>query len=266
MAFLKVPDGNLYYEVHGEGEPLFLISGFGADHLLWQAVLDVFAHRYKVILLDNRGVGRTENTAETLSINLFAQDVLALADHLSVERFYVIGSSMGGMITQELMMMVPERIIASVLSNSMMYRDIKLGLFSEGMAEVMSAPVPPLALIKMFVVWAYSSKFLSKEKNKKVLFELMLNNPYPITPENYKKQLKALNAFNSEAWLGDIQVPTLVLGSKIDLIVAEAHSHKMAELLPNSECYIFEDEAHVPFIENPKLFLEVVQGFLTNQQ
>lgn len=265
MAFLEVTNGKIYYEVHGQGEPLFLIAGFSADHLIWQTILDPLAKKYQVIILDNRGVGRSETTTEKLTIELFAQDVLAIADTLDIERFRVIGNSMGGMISQQLMRMAPQRVITAVLSNSMMTIDLKLSLFAEGMSEIMKTSAPPEAMVKAQIVWAYSTRFLSNPKNLNLIMTLILTNPYPMTAENYKKQLDALNAFDSQSWLSTIETPTLVLGSKIDMIVTEAHTHEMAELLPNSECYIFENEAHLPSIENPKLFLEVVESFFANR-
>ena len=49
----------LYYEVHGEGHPLVFVAGFGADHFVWQGVVDEFSKRYQVILFDNRGAGKS---------------------------------------------------------------------------------------------------------------------------------------------------------------------------------------------------------------
>ncbi|BCD92543.1 hypothetical protein fh0823_26820 [Francisella halioticida] len=60
MPKVKVNDINIYYEIRGEGYPLVLISGFGADHITWGKFADKLALKYKIILFDNRGSGQTD--------------------------------------------------------------------------------------------------------------------------------------------------------------------------------------------------------------
>lgn len=57
MSIIKVNDINLYYESHGQGEVLVLISGFSGDHTAWQDVIEHYSKHYQVIVFDNRGIG-----------------------------------------------------------------------------------------------------------------------------------------------------------------------------------------------------------------
>jgi 3-oxoadipate enol-lactonase len=98
MPFLTVPDGTrLYYEEMGAGDPLLLISGNGRDHSDWNKVRDDFTDRYRVIVYDHRGTGKSDKPdAPPYSIQGFEQDAIALLDHLSIARAHIYGHSMGG--------------------------------------------------------------------------------------------------------------------------------------------------------------------------
>src|SRR5690349_4777292 len=117
MPFVTVPDGTrLYYEELGAGEPLLLVSGQGLDHTFWNGVRDDFADRYRVIVYDNRGTGQSDKPSEPpYSTRGFAQDAVALLDHLGIARAHVYGHSMGGRIGQWLGIDHGERIGALVL-------------------------------------------------------------------------------------------------------------------------------------------------------
>ena len=78
MASFSVNGVNLYYEVHGSGEPLLLIAGLASDSQSWLPVVEELASYYQVILPDNRGVGRTEPQDVEISIKAIAEDCLAI--------------------------------------------------------------------------------------------------------------------------------------------------------------------------------------------
>nr|WP_258956523.1 alpha/beta fold hydrolase [Legionella sainthelensi] len=60
MPRIKVNDISMYYERHGQGEPIVFIAGFSADHLAWAAIVEYLKEKYQVILFDNRGIGQTD--------------------------------------------------------------------------------------------------------------------------------------------------------------------------------------------------------------
>jgi pimeloyl-ACP methyl ester carboxylesterase len=102
MSIAKIGSLDLYYEEHGAGEPLLLIMGLAADSTAWMFQVPEFAEKYRTIVFDNRGVGRSSKPAGPYSIHEMADDAAALLDVLHVERAHVVGVSMGGMIAQEL--------------------------------------------------------------------------------------------------------------------------------------------------------------------
>jgi len=115
MPIAKVGDINLYYEVHGKGEPVVLIMGYTlrGDH--WLDMRDKLAREYRVIVFDNRGTGRSDKPEMLYTANMMAADVVGLLDVLSIGATNVFGFSMGGMIAQEFALNYPNRLKSLIL-------------------------------------------------------------------------------------------------------------------------------------------------------
>src|SRR4051794_24915101 len=101
MPTARVNGTELYYEVHGEGEPLLCVMGLAADTLAWTLQVPAWSAAYKTIVFDNRDVGRSGYVEGDYDVADMARDTLALADELGLESFHLLGVSMGGMIAQE---------------------------------------------------------------------------------------------------------------------------------------------------------------------
>src|SRR5574341_2228297 len=119
MARTHVNGIDMYYEVHGSGEPLVLIMGLGANTTAWYRQIPVFSREYQVIVFDNRGAGRSDKPNEPYSMGQMADDAHGLMDALGVESAHVFGMSLGGMIAQELVLRYPERVRNLVLGGTM---------------------------------------------------------------------------------------------------------------------------------------------------
>jgi pimeloyl-ACP methyl ester carboxylesterase len=117
MPHLKHDDIEINYEVHGEGTPLVLAHGYTATLEMWRAQAAAFSARYKLVIYDLRGHGDSGAPADTARYGLareYVADELALMDHLGIERAYVGGLSMGGMIAQEFVLQHPDRVRAAL--------------------------------------------------------------------------------------------------------------------------------------------------------
>src|SRR5919206_2314002 len=110
MPTLEANGQTLYYEVHGEGEPLLCVMGLAANTLAWAFQVRPFAERHKTVIFDNRDVGQSSMASEQYEIGDMAQDTLALADALGLDSFHLLGYSMGGAISQQLALTAPERV------------------------------------------------------------------------------------------------------------------------------------------------------------
>ncbi|MBA2423810.1 MAG: alpha/beta fold hydrolase, partial [Actinobacteria bacterium] len=90
------------WERRGEGFPLVLVQGLGYARWGWEPVADALAERYEIVLLDNRGIGESDAPPGAYTAAEMAGDVLGVLDESGVDRAHVVGTSLGGMVAQEL--------------------------------------------------------------------------------------------------------------------------------------------------------------------
>ncbi len=136
-ATVNVNSAELFYEVDGAGEPLLLLHGGTGCHSDWvYAGREHLVGEYRVIAPDARGHGRSTNPEKTITHRQCALDMLALLDHLGVERCKAIGVSMGGNILLHMATMQPDRIEAMVVVSATMY-------FPEQARKIMAAVPAP---------------------------------------------------------------------------------------------------------------------------
>ncbi|MFZ5452097.1 MAG: alpha/beta fold hydrolase [Thermodesulfobacteriota bacterium] len=104
------------YKLAGAGEPLVLIPGLGNTMEVWPPqLLEGLSRKYRLIILDNRGMGHSTANAAPFTYGLFAGDVISLLDALGVQKTKVLGFSMGSAITQKLLLDYPQRFQKAVI-------------------------------------------------------------------------------------------------------------------------------------------------------
>ena len=104
------------WERHGAGEPLLLVHGLGYARWGWEPVLPGLAERFDVLLFDNRGIGESDAPPGPYTVAELAGDAVAVLDEAGVERAHVVGTSLGGMVAQELALAHPGRVDRLVLA------------------------------------------------------------------------------------------------------------------------------------------------------
>ncbi len=105
----------LYYESCGSGEAVLLLHGHSLDRRMWEEQVEPFVEAgYRVVRFDFRGYGRSSDQSEHFQFT-HMEDVLAVMDHLSIDRAHLVGLSMGGFVGADLVAMHPERLLSAVL-------------------------------------------------------------------------------------------------------------------------------------------------------
>lgn len=118
MAYFEHDGCTLHYEEYGQGSPLVLLHGLGSSCLDWEMQVPALSRHYRVILMDVRGHGRSDKPHERYSIAGFSADLLALIEHLALERIHLVGLSMGGMIAFQLGVDHPQLLKSLCIVNS----------------------------------------------------------------------------------------------------------------------------------------------------
>lgn len=114
-GYVAVPDGRLYYEISGAGEPLIFVHGHSLDRRMWREQVACFEKHFRVIVYDARGYGRSSKQREDLLFT-HCDDLVALMNALGIEKAHVVGLSMGGFIAGDLLAMHPERLLSCTLA------------------------------------------------------------------------------------------------------------------------------------------------------
>lgn len=117
-GYVKIPEGRLYYEISGEGEPLIFVHGHSLDRRMWREQVAFFEKHYRVIVYDARGYGKSSKQREDLLFT-HCDDLVYMMDALGIEKAHVVGLSMGGFIAGDLLAMHPERMLSCVLAEGM---------------------------------------------------------------------------------------------------------------------------------------------------
>ena len=110
MPLIKANGININYEIHGKGDPVVLIGGLGSQLQSWAMQIPIYEQHFRVIAFDNRGMGKTDKPNIEYSIEMMADDTVALLDSLNIERASFVGKSMGGMIAQWIGIKYPQKV------------------------------------------------------------------------------------------------------------------------------------------------------------
>ena len=146
MAFIRANNIVLHHQVLGrEGAPaLVFANSLGSDFRIWQEVAPAFRERYRVVLYDKRGHGLSDAPPAPYTIDQHTDDLLALLDHLRIEKAAIVGLSVGGMIAQRMAIRTPQRVGALVLCDTA----AKIGtseMWAERIAAVEQAGIESIA-------------------------------------------------------------------------------------------------------------------------
>src|SRR5262245_37164028 len=106
------------YDVDGAGDPLLMLMGLGGTRHGWDLVRADFARRHRLVLVDNRDAGESGEASAPYGLGEMATDALGVMDALGIERFHVMGASMGGAIAQHLALQAPTRVASLVLAST----------------------------------------------------------------------------------------------------------------------------------------------------
>jgi len=263
MPKVKVNDINMYYEIHGEGEPLAMIMGYTGDLTRWSRILPYLTKEYKLILFDNRGIGQTDKPDIPYTFKMMADDLAGLLDAISIKAAHIFGVSMGGGIAQHLALDYPEKVISLILGctspggpNSVSSEDA-LSTISPEISQALS----PEESVRSMLSIGFTKKFI--ENNPTFIEELVAQRiQNPPNSIGRARQYEAINTHDTYERLSDIKTPTLVVAGDEDVLVNPENSHILASRIPNSKLVILKELGHSFILEAPEKSSKVIIDFL----
>ena len=249
----------LYYEEAGEGEPLLMVMGLGTDHLGWMLQVPEFSKHYRVITFDNRDVGQSKQADGSYEVADMARDALALANHLELDSFHLVGMSLGGAIAQEIALGSPGRI--RTLTLIVTYGGA--GNAGAERAQIWgSAMQSREQLIDWLLLFGMSEQFYANPEAVEYSRKLLLSNPHPQSLEAFRRQLDAGGRHETRDRLGQLSMPTHVIGAEHDALVPVWKSKEIAELIPGADYSVMPGAPHALNMERAEEFNAMVLDWL----
>ena len=260
MAWAELSDVRCYYELHGEGEPLLLIPGLGGDCRAWDAVAPVLANDFSLILIDNRGVGRSVARRKPCPLADYSCDIAELLDTLQLDRVHVLGLSLGGIIAQRFAIDHPSRVDRLVLVSC-------TDRFSPYLLRITALlghslrRFPRRKFVQMMELLCTAPLYLDAnvEQIEREVEDRVRNGP---PARALGTQLRALLRSEVEPADYQIPVPTLVVAGEHDALIPNCYARLMAEKIPGSRYVLLPGAGHNPMSEVPDVVLPMIARFL----
>ena len=281
MPKTQVGDNELYYEVRGAGSglPALLIMGLGADLNGWDRVAPELQGERPLVLLDNRGVGRSAKPKGPYTTAELADDAAAVLTAAGFERAHIIGVSLGGAIAQELVLRHPGRFASLALVATFADLDHHMEeTATRGTRDVLGSPmdgksllaamngaenlkIDPRAIFKFLMPLVFTEEFLKREKQYlREMFERALS--HGISIEGFVGQLAAAWSHKALDRLGAIGLPSLVIEPGRDRLVPPAQSRALARAIPGARLHTIPDGVHGLVMEGSAEVSAVLRDWL----
>jgi pimeloyl-ACP methyl ester carboxylesterase len=225
--------------------------------------LQGLARRFMVITIDNRGTGISDKPVEGYALSSMAGDVLAVLDHLGIERAHILGYSMGGGIAQELVNKNPDRVAALVLCATMCggVRGVRAPLSVLRVMRDLDG-LAPEEIGRRIWQFTYAPDYLAEHRDtaeRQLQREIV--KPTPLHAADL--QFQALAEFDMSAALPYLDAPTLVLTGDLDKLVPPDNSVILAGLIPGATLQVLTGCGHRIMWEAPARCATMIADFLS---
>jgi pimeloyl-ACP methyl ester carboxylesterase len=229
----------VHYAIWGEGPPLLLLHGGLGNMEYFGGQVGEFAKHHKVIAMDSRGHGRSTRNADPYSYGLMAKDVVALMDHLKIDKASIVGWSDGGIIGIDIAINHPQRLDK---------------LFAFGANTNVAGLKPDIDKNPTFAKYienaAKDYERLSKTPKDFEAFVTQIAQMWATQPNYTKEQLATIKA------------PVAIADGEHDEAIKQEHNVEMSQDIPGAKLVILMGLSHFAMLQDPKAFNEAALDFL----
>jgi 3-oxoadipate enol-lactonase len=260
MPYAERPGYRIHWQATGpeDAPPLLLIMGLGLGSDAWHELPEHLSRRFRVVVFDNRGVGRSTATRGGFRIRDLADDAAAVLDAAGVAGAGVFGISMGGMIAQELALRHPTRVRALVLGatfgSQLRSHKPHLSVARDLLLTAVAEPSPP-RLARILV----ADEYYAAHPDRFAQWVGRLGRPRRSLA---RRQLVAIALHETERRLPGIRVDTLVVTGDRDRLVPPGNSRRLARLIPGARFAELSGAGHLfPLERAPDTVRLLVEHF-----
>ena len=264
MPHASINGISIYYESHGSGFPLVFAYGLGGNTGEWSGQVPAFSQRYRFIVWDPRGHGKSESPphADQYGMQTSAEDLHGLLDHLGIERAYVGGLSMGGGIAARFAVAYPERVAGLLIIDSASASGLPTPPTMRAMREksIQLAETQGMEAVADYCIEANPNLAMEAKAGHEGL-ERVRDRYRALNPTGYAHTIRAMLQpdFPTEK-LTEITAPTLVLAGDQDPALEAARlTHSK---IPGAELVVIPNAGHLSNLDQPEEFNRCVLEFL----
>jgi aminoacrylate hydrolase len=265
MSYADLGDVTIHYERRAQGPPVLGVMGFALDARYWAPQTPAVTAQNEFITFDNRGIGGSTGAIPT-TLDEMANDAVRLLDALEIEKTIVFGVSMGGAISQRIVLDHPDRVSALILAVTWP-RPIEFMRRQHQVARLVIENGGTEGLLEATLVRMFTPEFfeIGNEMVDQMVKAFIADPDQMPSKEILLAQLEAIEKHDTLADLGRVECPTLVMGGKMDQMVPYLGSKEIAEAIPQAELVTFET-GHGCMVEEMEPFNAKVREFLRSLQ
>lgn len=260
MPRVSVGDCHLHYERTGAGFPVVFITGLSGHASYWREQVPVFAKSFDVVTFDHRGVGHSDHSRVSYTVERLAADTLGLLDALGIDKAHVVGHSTGGAIAQILGIEHPQRLASLVICASWPKADAYFRRLFALRKEILGK-LGPASYVQATSLFLYPSYYIA-ENNEKLRQCEAQNLATFSPPEIALSRIDAILAFDRTSELGRIRTPTLVVAAQDDNVTPAYFSEQLIRAIPGAEAKFLHQGGHSFPQTMPREFNYAVLPFL----
>ena len=248
---------NIYVDDLGEGFPFVLVHGYLGSSEMWTFQKEFFSKHYRVIIPALPGFGESHNVKSLDSINKMAKEIINVLDQKKIDKFNLIGHSMGGMIVQEITKLIGDRVNKLICFATGSIGDIP-GRFEtmEETREKLKKEGTELSFSRVPLKW-----FVKGDKDKN--YFLCENAVKNVSLEAADNALLAMKNWRGKENLKNIKNDTLIIWGDKDTSYNFDQVDTLNKNIKNSRLEIFKDCAHNVHLEQPDQFNNLVKEFIS---
>jgi 3-oxoadipate enol-lactonase len=262
MPFVENQGAKIYWDEQGRGEPVLLIMGLAYPSQMWYRTRPLLASRYRTLVLDNRGIGRSDVPQGPYPIALMASDAAEVLDAACVESAHVFGVSMGGMIAQEFALQYPARV-----------RSLILGCTAAGGPMAVRAEPEAIQMLKgrekmspeQAAEAAVPFIYDPTTPRERIDEDIAIRRPWFPRPDAYTAQLQGILAWEAYSRLPEIAAPTLVIHGESDWLVPPGNGKLIAERIPGAKLVMIPHASHLFITDQTEVSHHAILQFLKEQ-
>jgi len=245
-----------------EGPPVLLIHGLGWDRSLWQGQIALLAGKgYRVVAPDLRGMGATDKPDTPYSIDLYAEDMLALMEALSIPRFAVAGFSLGGIVAAAMIGRAEERVTAAVIACCAIHATLAGDAGTEAMLA-RAATLGPMAFAREQAAAIWHQDYAAANPDA---VERFVQWRASMDQAALKRAFRAGYGIDYRPALARSTLPIRFIAADRDPFASVAAMAELDRLTPGSDLVVIERSGHMAPIEQPEAFDAALIDFLESQ-